>query len=440
MSRMERTMTTAPAVKVGILVFLAVVALVLVLGFLRGWSFGKNTYAIVLVLDNALGMMEGDLVRMAGVPIGDVEALDLTTQQRAKMTLRINRKYQIPEGSQFIARVGLLIGERYIEIVPNRSTDKFLKPGARITGQVPRRIEDVLPDAQELVTNLTVASRQLREILGDETLRSGFRQSIGNVELATNRLCETLGTVNKVVARNQDEVDRVAKNIAAASESVRAMAAELERIASDQRLHQDIADTVRTAKKAVESLDRALASLDKIVTSPEFQENIHQTFADARRAVQEARQVIGKVDKLLPNPPEFKPGVPSLAVNLDMLYSAESDRFVAELTTLLPKEKDRFLKLGLYDLGAGNKLIAQSGRRISRNTSVRYGIYASRLGIGVDRTLSPKTFGYLDLYDSYEPKLNLRAGYKVTNDWSVLVGIDNLFDENRFAAGVRLRK
>lgn len=422
------------------MVFLAVVALILVIGFLRGWSFERNTYTITVVFTNALGMMQGDLVRMAGVPIGDVGSLGLTTHQRAELILRINGKYRIPEGSQFIARVGLLIGERYVEVVPNRGAKEFLKPGARVLGQAPPRIEDLLPDVQELVKNLATASSGLRELVTDEKVRSGLRQSVRNIEVATASLERTLGGVEELVGRNQDEVDRITRNIAVASDSMRKMAASLEELASDKALRQDVAESVQAARRAVESLERSLTSLEKLVTAQDFQENIRQTVAGARQAVEEARQVIGKAERLFPRTPEIKGKVPPRGLNLDMVYSIDENRFTAELTTTVPIGTDRSLRLGLFDVGAGNKLILQPGQTVGSGSILRYGIYASRLGIGLEHPFSSRAFGRLDVYDSYEPKLNLRAGYSVTKDWSLVLGVDQVFDENRFVAGLRLRQ
>jgi len=110
------------------------------------------------------------------------------------------------------------------------------------------------------------------------------------------------------------------------------------------------------------------------------------------------------------------------------------------LSTTISLKDDSFLRLGLYDIGAGNKLILQPGQMIDSRMDFRYGIYASRFGLGLDYALSSKWFSSLNLYDSYDPRLDVESGYNVTDDWGVLLGVDRLFDDNKVTLGVRLTK
>jgi len=438
-------MTYSPALKVGILVFLAVLAFVLVFWFLEYYQLHREMYYISVVFTNSLGIMEGDPVRMAGVPIGSVRSLSLTKDTKASVLLGINRKYRIPKRSQFIIRVGLLIGERYIEIVPNRKAKYYLAqtlspPYPTIIGEVPPRIEDLLPAAQALLSNLSETSQSLKALLGDKTLQSNIKETVANITKSAQKLEATMATLQNTVVRNQDDIDAITKNISDATENVKEITAELNNLAKSNELKGDITATVHAARETVESLDRTVASLEELVTAPEFQEDIRKTVSGARQAVEEARQVIDKVGRIFGGASRLKSKISTQALNLDMLYNPKGDHFRAELTATIPTGTEKFLELGMYDAGAGSKLILQPGQELNPQTRLRYGLYASRLGLGLDHAFSSKAFGKLDLFDPYEPKLNIRAGYRVTSDWAVLLGIDNLFGENQTVLGVKLNK
>jgi len=441
-------MALSPAVRVGILVFLFFVALISVYFFLKGYAFFSNRYNVIVTFDNALGIMQGAEVRMAGVPIGQVASVSLDSHQRARLLLDINSKYCIPVGSQFAIQSGVLITQQSIEVIPNRRERQCLPSGAHVIGQKPVLIEDLFPRAEVILDNLAAISKDLRGLIGNQELQKSIVQSAKNVQEATEKLNRTLALVQGTVLRSQDRVDAIVSNLKAASLNVRSMTADLESLVSEPRLHEDIRETVASARRSAEtleqtiaSIDRSAASVEKLVTNPEFQENIRATVADARAAAQEAKEAVGRVNRIFGGG-EGRHGValPTRGLSMDLLYVPSDDRIRAELTTAIPLPDDRFLTLGLFDVGVSNKVILQAGQPFGSRTDFRYGLYASRLGVGLDHGFSSKMFGRLDLYDTENLKLNMRAGYRVNKDSSVLLGVDDLFGDNKATVGVQLAK
>ena len=443
-------MTVSPAVRVGILVFLAFLALVAVVFFLRGYTFSMNRYQIAVVYDNALGMTEGAEVRMAGVAIGRVNKVGLNDEQRATVVLDINRKYCIPTGSRFIIQSGVVIAQQFIEVVPNRESDTCISSGAEIQGEMPVRLEDLLPKAQTVLANLADTSDDLRRLMGDRQFQRNIRDAAANIARVTARLDQTAALVQGSVLRSQDEVDAIVGNLRLASLNVRSITDQLLGLASEPGLKEDIRSTASSARRSAETLEQAVASAERsaasiertaasvegLVTDPKFQEDIRQAVSEARQAAQEAREAIQGVRGI------FGGGgsglkVPTRGLNLDMLYIPDDDRFRAELTTTIPLPKDRFLEVGLYDLGDGNKLILQAGQPVGGRTDWRYGFYAGRLGLGLDHKFSSKAFGRLDLFDTEDVTLDARAGYRFGENWGVLAGVDDLFGGNKATLGVQ---
>jgi len=432
-------MALSPTTRVGIIVFLAIIAFGLVYWFLTGYGIRAEAYRITAVFDSAMGIIQGAEVRMAGVRVGVVETISLTKDQRARLVLLINRRYRIPEGSRLIVRVGLLIGERYIEVAPNREAERFIAPGATVLGEVPPRMEDLLPEAQLLVHNLAEVAEGLKDFIRDEELQGALRRSAANVEEATARMNQAVASIQGTVVRNQDDIDAVVANIREASESMQKMAANLEAVSGGEEIQQDIRETARVTRGAVESLERVVTSLEQLVTAPEFQEDVRETASGARQAIEEAREVISRVGRIFGGRgPRLE--VPTRETNLDMLYRTEGGRLRAELSTAIPLRGSRFLELGIFDVGAGNKFILQPGHAIDGRTDLRYGIYASRLGIGVDHSFSSRTFARMDVFDPVGVKLNIRAGYRVSEGWGVLLGVDDAFGNNQPTLGVQLSK
>ena len=434
-------MAISPAVRVGIIIFLALVALALVAWFLTGYNIRASGYTITAIFDDALGLTTGSEVRMAGVTIGYVEDITLDQDQRAVVKMLINRRYMIPNGSEFVLRVGMLIGEKYLDIIPNRKGKGFIVAKAIVKGHVPVRIEDILPDAKKLVANLKDVSVSFKEFFADQEFQTRIKNSLANVEMATADLERMMAAIRGTVVEQQDEIQAIVSNAAATSKSLRSITSELECFVKEGGVKENISDTLASAKRTTENLERTTASLEKLVAAPEFQEDIRQTAAEAHETVKQAHEVIDRVSKIFGiggHGPRIS--IPTRETGLDGLYNPEDNRFRATVTTTIPLRNDSFLDLGIYDLGAGNRLILQPGQAIGPKTDFRYGIYGSRLGLGLDHTFSSRTYGTFNLYDSYRPRLDFQTGYKVTDDWGVLLGVDKLFDDNQFTLGVRLTK
>lgn len=433
-------MAVSPAVRVGIIVFIALVALGAVALFLTGYRTRIIGYPVAAVFDDTMGLIEGSAVTMAGVKIGYVDRITLDEKQRAVVQTIVNSKYQIPRGSTFVLRVGLLVGEKTVDIIPNREAEEYLGPGARVVGEVPVRIEDILPQTQQLVANLSEASESLKRVLADKEFEEHIKRSLANIENATARLDRTMYAIEGTVTGRQDEVRATISNVRVASAGLRDLMGELGRFAKQGRLQESLGETLGSAQRAAASLERTATSLEQLVTAPGFQEDIRQTAAEARAAAEEAHKVIGRFGRIFGRGPRLKAEIPTRETSVEGIFRPDDDRFRATLSATIPLKGDNFLNVGMYDVGAGNKLILQPGQAIDARSDFRYGIYASRLGLGLDYALSGRSFASLNLYDSYEPRLDVQAGYNLTDDFGVLLGMDDLFDENKFTLGVRLTK
>lgn len=430
-------MTVNPAVRVGIIVFIALLLFGVAAVFLTGYR-GKS-YPITVVFDDIMGLTEGSSVTMAGVRIGRVDDIKLNNRQQAVVTLKIGQEYRIPENSVFILRVGLLVGEKSIDIVPNRESHVYLRRNARVVGQVPPRIEDILPDARRLVTNLTAVSATLRDMLTGIDFKGQINRSLANLESATANLNLTMAGIHDLVSAQSDDISGIVNNVLLASESLRDLTGQLDRIVQEGRFGESIGATLASAQRAAASLERTTASLEQLVTSQDFQADIRETVSEARQAVTEARSTIAKLNRTLEGP-KIRVGIPTRETTLESLYVPDDGRFRTSVVATLARSTESFLKIGVYDLGGTNKLILQPGQPLDQQTNVRYGIYASKLGVGLDHLFTNRFYAVANVYDPVDPRLDILTGYKLGSNLDVLLGVDKLFDDNQLTLGVRLSR
>lgn len=106
---------------------------------------GDNYYPVYARFQSVSGLKEGGNVEMAGVPVGQIEAITLD-QERKVATVRLKIKKGIMLADDVIASVKTagLIGDKYITLLPGGS-NKTLKPGDMITEtESPVDLEDLI--------------------------------------------------------------------------------------------------------------------------------------------------------------------------------------------------------------------------------------------------------------------------------------------------------
>lgn len=460
-------MSVNPAIKVGILVFTAALLFFGAYMFLN--ANVRNAYTIKVVFSDIMGMTEGSAVNMSGVSIGSIKKIILNDKLQAVAEININSKYYIPKGSRFVLRVGMLIGEKFIDVIPNKKLIGIVKPGAIVIGETPTRIEDLIPKADKIMTNLSVASdkilpqtaemianlnevsKDLKKLMSDQNLNARLDRTFKNIELATSTLEETLNAVKGIVVTNEDELNDILKNTKQASLSFRDAAQGLAEFTKDPALKSGMSVTLDSIKNSTESMQRSMASLERtltsleeLTTSPEIHEDIKASVAGTRKAVDQTNEILGKVSGLFgkrkDGEPLFKPKMPKINTSIDSIYRPDDGRFRVTLQTKLKFGKDKGLNLGVYDLGDSNHLIAQTVTGIGSGTDVRMGMYASKLGVGLDREFSKRAFGTLDFYDPSQLKLDLKLGYRINPSWSMTLGVDSLLGKNQLTFGVNVKK
>src|SRR5690348_2200283 len=167
---MRGTRTIARVVAVAAVVIVVAVVATLVLR-----SSGTN-YTVHAVFQNASQIVKGNLVQVAGVPIGKVDSINLTPQGQADLTLHITRSGFAPlhEGTLATVREASLSG------VANRYIDLRMPSGA----------PPAIPDGGTIGTDHTTSAVDLDQLFNtfdpptrhalSGTIQGFARQYLGN--------------------------------------------------------------------------------------------------------------------------------------------------------------------------------------------------------------------------------------------------------------------
>lgn len=114
--------------------------------------FKSDTYDIFAEFDNISGLKTGASVEIAGVPIGNVNKIDLKDPV-AKVTLRINNSVPIKDDDIASIRTKGIIGDRYVKISRGGSEDTVKNGGTLTETESVVDIEDLIGKIVHNMTN-----------------------------------------------------------------------------------------------------------------------------------------------------------------------------------------------------------------------------------------------------------------------------------------------
>lgn len=195
--------------RVGVILFAAFVLLagaILFIGGTQGFFVSRTSY--FARFPNTQGIVAGNQVRLAGVIVGAVRAIEVPRVPGQDVTIHfdIERKYQHlvkTDSRAEIKTIGLL-GDKYLEVTPGSADKPDLQPDHEIIAFRGAELEKILAGSGDLVDNVVAISKSLKNILGRTEKGEGFLGEITseseNGEALSRSLRQTLDSLNGLMA------------------------------------------------------------------------------------------------------------------------------------------------------------------------------------------------------------------------------------------------
>ncbi|MFI0447319.1 MlaD family protein [Actinomadura sp. 6N118] len=155
-----------------------------------GTSFNKR-YELTATFDDVTGLLEGDIVKVAGTPVGQVKSIKVE-RGKAVVGMEIDDDVRVPDDSTAAIRWRNVVGQRIVYLEPGDSQAK-LTPGAR----VPKTRSVV--DLGDIVNSLGPITRNLDPVQINKILFS-FSQALDGNEQNINLMIQNLDGLLKTFA------------------------------------------------------------------------------------------------------------------------------------------------------------------------------------------------------------------------------------------------
>lgn len=284
-------------IKLGVLTMVGLAclgALAIEIGQLDGPAGAlADTYSVTARFDDATGLTNGDEIRLAGVRIGKVGAIDVDRGE-AVVRMNIDDRYDIPDGSRFELTWKNLLGQRFILLVPPDGAvpgGPAIAEDAELSASQTRSAADLsmlLNNTEPLLAQLDVPKlNRVTATLADAISgrESVLAQGITDAESllsqlltrrdAIDRSLVNLDTLIGGIAGRDEEIERFLIAFATTAETLGANAGELGLAVEQLDTLVSVADDVLQANAddldAV--IDQSIAILDTVVANADALED-----------------------------------------------------------------------------------------------------------------------------------------------------------------------
>jgi phospholipid/cholesterol/gamma-HCH transport system substrate-binding protein len=243
-----------------------------------------STYRVVAVTQDAGQLVKGNLVKVGGISIGEVEEIELGAANEARIVLRIDEERFTPlhRGTKATIRSPSLssVAGRVVALHPGPNDAAEIDDG----GEIPSEDTQPIVDLDQVINTLDVETRSaLQEVVhgGADAFggRGRARATRAALEALSPALQETTATANELV-RDQRAFARALITSAGVVEAVAGERASLERGLANG------ATTLGAIAREAGSLDESLRRAPQVLRAS------NSTLADLRTVLDELRPAL----------------------------------------------------------------------------------------------------------------------------------------------------
>jgi ABC-type transporter Mla subunit MlaD len=233
---------------------------VMVLTFGRVGQSLQKFYPIIVEFPNASGLVKDSDVLLAGARIGHVADPPRLTGKSYTVTVRlaIREDVKLPRKSTFLVGSSGLLGDRYVDVIPQENFDPndVAQPGEVIQGTRATGMDDLTAKGGVVMDQLIAELDEIKkttvslnqELLSPKNLEN-LEQTFANLRTTTNNFTESSKKLDAVLNSAQEAVD-----------SAKGTMTTTERAATDVRTA--IADFRKVASSATKTIDAAKGLVD----------------------------------------------------------------------------------------------------------------------------------------------------------------------------------
>ncbi len=305
------------------------------------------------------------------------------------------------------------------------------------------KLNTLLDKTNRLVDNSNDTMTRGKNLIADPRLKNNlleitenFKQLSITTRKTTDNLSRNLndiinsskGRLNKLTDQGLALFTKLGNTVDDANNVVRKLTEQV----SDPRLQSSLQETIELARSTLSSSRQIASDIHQLTGDPTLQANLKESAVNLKLTTERSAAALEKLNNILGKftnaaDKARAPKVPPIQLLVDAQESVDPARFRLDVDARVPIGNHNLIDFGLYDFGDNTRLNLQGGTKITDNLLARYGLHASKLGVGLEYGLFPYSGLRADLYDANHPRLDVKGLIRVKKNVSIWAGADGIF-------------
>jgi phospholipid/cholesterol/gamma-HCH transport system substrate-binding protein len=279
---MPRTRSLAWAeLKIGLLSVAALAIAALLIFTLSGsGGFSWQRYSLKTVFTNVAGLNAGAQVRIAGVPVGTVSAIQFVGD-RVEVIFEVSEEMQPLVTTSSTAALGSvsLLGEAAVDVTPSREGTPIPEWGYVPARPVAGSLTDVAAQASVGITEVTALLQDVRagrgtvgQLFTNDSLYAELNGLVGAAEEVARNISAGRGTLGRLATNPAaaQALERSMQNLESVTARIRAGEGSLGRLLNDDTLTRSLTATTTNLDTITGRISRGEGTAGQLVTNREL--------------------------------------------------------------------------------------------------------------------------------------------------------------------------
>lgn len=291
------------------LFIVAAIGVFFYMGFKIGsFRFDKGRYATYyLLFKDISGLSKKAEVKIAGVKVGWVEHLDLTTDGRqVRAQIMISKDHILHTDAYGIVRQDGLLGGKYLEIVPGDPLLPRLAPDSVLSkpSKEPVAVDELLSQFKVIAHNVEEITHSLKDAIGGQENAQQLRDTVASFNTAAQRIASFSQSLDRLVQGNESNFNSIITDLRQIASDLRTQIPSVgndihnlaDRLSTSldrdfNRIATRIESTTRPLQEVAQKINDGKGILGQLV-------NDDESYRDLKVAVKGLKDYFAKVDKI----------------------------------------------------------------------------------------------------------------------------------------------
>jgi phospholipid/cholesterol/gamma-HCH transport system substrate-binding protein len=246
--------------------------------------FRRNShYRVYAVFDDATGLGVRSRAQIAGIPIGQVDLVELDqATSHAKVWIKVRTEFVLHRDASITKRSESILGDFLLDVHPGSPSEPPLKDGDEIRNVLRQPgMNEVFNSLNKIAGDIGDITGNLRKVLGGEEGENNIRSLIERLQRITQgiekvidvsgaKLDATLanfqkfsGDLSKITGGESQDIVAIIQNTRDATKEARDILRTVGDVIGSQQ-KGDLKEGVKSLKGNLDKLDKALANVDEI--------------------------------------------------------------------------------------------------------------------------------------------------------------------------------